>query len=295
MEQWRQTPQHQSGLQRPQAQARHLRHQSRPRLRHFHHRRRARDQLAEHAGTGEDLRGHGVRGAGADRALARLWRGHQFQRPGLRVLLLGLGDRRLDALFRHLRHLARADHPSGDGGEAGGDHRSRHRRPLRAQYRHRLEPAGDRNVRLAADGAQRPLRLRRRMAAYLEGAVDARRAVRFRRPLLQDQEGLSRAEADPKAVSGGDECRRLGEGPALRRQILRHGLCGVRLARFRRLQGQGRLLSRARPQGIRPRHPGLELRLCGAGRDRKGSEGLFRGLRATRKATGRQSPIWSRP
>src|SRR5580692_9187883 len=145
-------PQYQSGLQRQEAQARHLRHQSRPRLRHFHHRWRARDQLAEHAGTGENFRGHGVRGAGADRTLARIRRGHQFQRPGLRVLFLGLGDRRLDALFRHLRHLACADHPPGDGGEAGGDHRPRHRRPLRAQYRHRLEPARDRNVRLAADG-----------------------------------------------------------------------------------------------------------------------------------------------
>src|SRR4029077_9988589 len=62
-----------------------------------------------------------------------------------------------------------------------------------------------------------------------------------------------------------DECRRLGQGPAFCRQILRHGLCGVRLARFRRLQGQGRLLPRACPRGIRPRYPGPELRLCGAG------------------------------
>ena len=44
----------------------------------------------------------------------------------------------------------------------------------------------------------------------MKRAVDARRAVRFRRPLLQDQERLSGAEADPEAVSGGDECRRLG-------------------------------------------------------------------------------------
>src|ERR1700686_431822 len=98
------------------------------------------------------------------------------------------------------------------------------------------------------------------MAAYPEGAVDAAGAVRLRRPLLYDQERLSGAEADPKAVSAGDEGRRLGEGPALRGKILRYGLCGVRLARFRRLQGQGRQLPPARPQGIWPRHPGLELR-----------------------------------
>ena len=89
-----------------------------------------------------------------------------------------------------------------------------------------------------------------------ETAVDARRAVRFRGPVLQHQEGLSAAEADPAAVPGGDECRRLRPRPALRGQALRHGLRGVRLARFRRLQGQGRRLprsSRARNTAARSR------------------------------------------
>ena len=38
-------------------------------------------------------------------------------------------------------------------------------------------------------------------------------------------------------------------------------------------------LSRAGAQGIRPRDPGLELRLRGAGRDRAGGEGVFRRIR----------------
>ena len=117
----------------------------------------------------------------------------------------------------------------------------------------------------------------------------------FEGRFYQHQERLSRAEADPEAVSGGDERRRLREGPALRREILRHGLCGVRLARFRRLQGQGRFLPPTGAQGIRPRDSGLELRLRGAGRDRERGEGLFRGLRPARKATGRRSTTWSTP
>jgi alkanesulfonate monooxygenase SsuD/methylene tetrahydromethanopterin reductase-like flavin-dependent oxidoreductase (luciferase family) len=44
--------------------------------------------------------------------------GHtNFQRPGLRMLLLGVGDRRLDQILRDFRDLACADHPSGDGGK----------------------------------------------------------------------------------------------------------------------------------------------------------------------------------
>ena len=210
------------------------------------HRRRAGDQLAEHAGARQALRGDGVRGAGADRALARLRR--RAPTSTARASNASPGPSAIGAstqVLRHLRHLARADHPSGDGGQAGHHHRPRHRRPLRAQHRHRLEPAGDRDVRLAADGARRPLRLRGGVARRHEAAVDARRAVRFRGQVLQHQEGLSAAEADPAAVSGGDECRRLRPRPALRRQVLRHGLRGVRLARLRRLQGQGRRLPRS--------------------------------------------------
>ena len=109
------------------------------------------------------LRGDGVRGAGADRALARLRRRHQFQRSGLRDAFPGPSAIGASTqIFRHLRDLARADHPSDHGGEAGDHHRPRHRRPLRAQHRHRLEQARDRDVRLAADGARRSLRPARR-------------------------------------------------------------------------------------------------------------------------------------
>jgi hypothetical protein len=181
-------PQDQSGVQRPQAQARHVWNESRPRLRDLDHRPGAGDQLAQHLGAGQDLGGDGVRGAGADRPLARLRRRHQFQRPGLRVLLVGGRDRRLDQIFRDFRDLARADYPPDDGGQAGDHDRPHHRRPLRAQPGYRLAPAGDRDVRLSADGARRPLRVRPRMAGDHEAAVDGGRGVRLRGPLLQHQE-----------------------------------------------------------------------------------------------------------
>ena len=45
--------------------------------------------------------------------------------------------------------------------------------------------------------ARGPLRLRRGMARHHPAAVDRGRAVRPRRALLQDRQGLSRAQADP--------------------------------------------------------------------------------------------------
>jgi len=66
-----------------------------------------------------------------------------FNGPGFECFSWAAGMSALDALFRHLRDLARADDSSGDGGEAGGRHRPHQQRPLRHQHRHRLEPAGD--------------------------------------------------------------------------------------------------------------------------------------------------------
>ncbi len=276
----------QSGVQRPQAQDGHLRDQSRPRLRDLVDRRRAEDRLAEHAGARQDFRGDGVRGVGADRALARLRRQDQFQRTGLRVLLLGRRHERLDALFRHLRDLACADHPSDHGRQAGGRDRPHQQRTFCTQYRYRLEPSRDRDVRLAADGARRPLRMRCGMARHHQAGMDLRGHLRLRRPLLPHQEGLPRAQADPETVSAGDECGRLGQRPALRRQVLRHGLCRVRHQRLRAVQGQGRRLPQPRARGIWPRDPGLELSLRGAGRDREGSARLFRRIRQPARRLG---------
>ena len=45
-------------------------------------------------------------------------------------------------------------------------------RPLRAQHRDRLEPAGNRHVRPADAGPRGPLRLRRGMARHRQAAVD---------------------------------------------------------------------------------------------------------------------------
>ncbi len=57
-----------------------------------------------------------------------------------------------------------------------------------------------------------------------EAAVDARGGIRLRGQVPARHQRLLDAEADPEAVSAADECRQLGQGPALRREICRHGL-----------------------------------------------------------------------
>jgi hypothetical protein len=52
-------------------------------------------------------------------ALEGLRRHHQFQRRRLRMLHLCRRHERADQVFWRLRHLARADHASGDGRQAG--------------------------------------------------------------------------------------------------------------------------------------------------------------------------------
>ena len=66
-------------------------------------------------------------------------------------------------------------------------HRSHFQRPLHAQRGQRLELSGDGNVRRLAAQSRGPLRLRRGMARHRQAAVDRGRALRSRRPLLQDQ------------------------------------------------------------------------------------------------------------
>src|ERR1700732_5366449 len=66
----------QSGVRQPQAEARHVPDQSRFRLRHVRSRGAAGNHLAQYGDTGATRRRHGVRGAGAGGALARIWRRH---------------------------------------------------------------------------------------------------------------------------------------------------------------------------------------------------------------------------
>ena len=103
--------------------------------------------------------------------------------------------------------------------------------------------------------------------------------VRFRRPALQDQQGLSRAEAVAEAVSAGHERRQLGERPRLRDPLLRHRLRQSQPRRPLGLEGGDRGLPQARPRGVRPRAAGLVARLHRARRDRGGGQGLFRRIR----------------
>ena len=161
--------------------------QPRQRLRDVGPRRPARHHLAQHGRARQARRGDGVRGAGAGRALARLRRRHQSARPRLRGLYLGRRHRRLDQQARRVRHLAHlAQSPDRRRQAVGGD-RPHLRRPLRAQHRDRMEPAGDRHVRQPDDGTRGPLRLRRGMDLHHQAAVDRGRRVRPRGTILQDQ------------------------------------------------------------------------------------------------------------
>src|SRR5262249_43945380 len=76
-------------------------------------------------------------------------------------------------------------------------HRPYFRRPLRAQHRDRMEPAGNRHVRQPDDGTRRALRLRRGVARHRQAAMDRGRRVRPRGQVLQDHQGLPATEADP--------------------------------------------------------------------------------------------------
>src|SRR5215203_4524694 len=157
---------------------------------------------------------------------------------------------------------------------------------LHSQRCHRLGAARDRDVWPADARPRGPLRLRRGMARHHQAAVDRGRLVRPRRPLLQDQEGLSGAEADPVPLSRDHERRRLRARPALCGEELRSG---VYRDPHRRPGGMHQTrpgLSRARTR-VRPRHQGLDARQHRAGRDREGSPRLLRLLRPPAGRLGR--------
>ena len=168
--------------------------------------------MGEHRGDRAHRRRHGVRGAGSGRALEGFRRLDQFQRRRLRVLHLGRRDGRHHQELGGVLDLARADHASGHGGEAGHHHRSHQRRPLHLERGDRLVPARDRNVRRAADRARRALRHGVGMDRDHQAAVDQRGGVRLRRQILPGQEGAQRAAAAAEALSGDHERRRVAEG-----------------------------------------------------------------------------------
>ena len=95
--------------------------------------------------------------------------------------------------------------------------------------------------------------------SHRQTAVDRRRRIRPRGQVLQDRQRLSAAEADPAAVSAGDECRRLRARPPFRRQVLRHGVHRARRAGLRAEQGASRGLPQARARGIWPRSRDLDV------------------------------------
>ena len=103
--------------------------------------------------------------------------------------------------------------------------------------------------------------------------------VRPRGPLLQDQEGLSGAEADPAPLPRDHERRRLRARPALRGEELRSR---VHRDPHRRPRGMPRAcagLSHARARDLQPRHQGLDAGQHRAGRDRERGARLLQLLR----------------
>ena len=104
------------------------------------------------------------------------------------------------------------------------DHISR--RPLRAQHRDRMEPAGNRHVRQPDAGTRGPLRLRRGVAHDHQAIVDRGRRVRLRRAGSTRSRRATCSPSRSEPVSGSHERRRLRARPPLCGEICRHGLYG---------------------------------------------------------------------
>ena len=137
-----------------------------------------------------------------------------------------------------VRDLARADHASGHGGEAGRDHRSHQRRPLHPQHRDRLVPARDRDVRRAADGARHPLRHGDEWIEIIKRLWTSEEEFDFDGKYYQVKGAHDGAAADAEALSGDHERRRFAQGPAIRRATCRRQFRQSRRARFRQRQAR---------------------------------------------------------
>ena len=208
----------QPGVQHAAAEARHVPDQSRLRL---------RDVATSTAGSTSPGRTPWRWPSSPTRWSSRRWCRWRAGRAGAaRPIRRGRASRptpgppasrRSTAQGRRDLDLAHHHQPSDHRGQAVGGDRPHLERPLHAQRRHRLGAAGDRDVRPADALPRGALRLRRGMARDRQAAVDRGRVVRPRGPLLQDQEGLSGAEADPVPLPRDHERRRLRARPALSR------------------------------------------------------------------------------
>ena len=247
----------------------------------------ARHHLAQHGRARQAGRGDGVRGARAGRALAGLRRRHQPAGPRLRGLYLGRRHRRLDQQARRVRHLAHLAQSSDRRRQAIDGDRPYFRRPLRAQHRDRMEPAGNRHVRQSDAGARGTLRLRRGMDQHRQAALDRGRYVRSRGPVLQDHQGLPAAQADPSPLSRGHERRRLRARAPVRGEICRPGLYRDPHRRSRRMPRARAGLPQARARELWPRGSGLDARQHRARARPKRRRATSTDTTSTRRATGR--------
>ncbi len=250
------------------------------RLRDVGARRPARHHLGQHRGAGEARRRDGVRGAGSGGALAGLGRQDQSAGSGLRGLHLGRRHRGLRTQkvgVVSTSHIT-INHPIIAAKQSAAiDHISDGRFILNivtGWVQPEIEMFGQ--PMLSPRG---PLRLRRGMARHHQAAVDRGRVVRPRGALLQDQEGLSGAEADPVSLPRDHERRRLRARPPLRGEALRSGLHRDPHRRPGRMPRACAGLSQARARNLQPRHQGLDAGQHRAGRDREGGARFLQLLR----------------
>ena len=151
----------------------------------------------------------GLRDAGADRALARLWRHHRLQRHLLRDLHLGGGagaatERIMVFSTSHVPTV----HPIVAAKQSVTvDHISNGRFGLNlvmGWFTPEMEmfgaPQREHDERYA---------LRRRVDRHRQAAVDRRRAVRFRRQIFPHPRRPGASQAAPEAISGADQRRQL--------------------------------------------------------------------------------------
>lgn len=142
-------------------------------------------------------------------------------------------------------------------------------------------------------GTRRALRVRHGMARGSQTPLDVRRGVRLRREVLPHQARLPSAEADPAAVPGDHECRRLGRGAPFRGQALRHDLHPHQGPEHGGGAQRHRRSADACAQGIRPGNSGVGKLLLRDRRHRRGGAEFPRVVRARERRLARRSTISS--
>ena len=196
-------------VQRPEDEARAVRHPLQLRADHVPRPDHLRGHLGAHEGDRTTGRRPRLRGTGPDRPLAGLRGQHQLQRQLFRDLHMGRRPGRGDREHLHLRHLAPAHSAPDRGGQGGDDHRPHLRRPVRAEPGDGLVLPRDGHVPRCAARARRALRVRAGMGRPGQAAVERGRLVRRGGFVLRGSGPGGLPEAAPVAAPGADQRRQL--------------------------------------------------------------------------------------